>query len=59
LPIVLGGGCFQNRRLLERTRTVLRAAGRTVFAAGRIPPNDGGLAVGQLGVALATNLKRE
>jgi hydrogenase maturation protein HypF len=53
LPVVLGGGCFQNRRLLEQTRAALRATGRTVYAAGRVPPNDGGLAVGQLAVALA------
>jgi hydrogenase maturation protein HypF len=53
VPVVLGGGCFQNRLLVEQTRSVLRAAGRTVYAARRVPPNDGGLAVGQLAVALS------
>src|SRR5262249_33784055 len=44
LPIVLGGGCFQNRLLLERTRSALEETGRRVYHAGRIPPGDGGLA---------------
>jgi hydrogenase maturation protein HypF len=53
LPVVLGGGCFQNRLLLERTRSGLEAAGRRVYHGSRVPPGDGGLAVGQLAVALA------
>jgi hydrogenase maturation protein HypF len=51
--VVLGGGCFQNRRLREWVARGLRARGRTVLAASRIPPGDGGLAAGQLAVALA------
>src|SRR5262249_11378034 len=51
--VVLGGGCFQNPLLLERTRDALHAVGRRVDHAGHIPPNDGGLAAGQLAVALA------
>jgi hydrogenase maturation protein HypF len=54
LPVVLGGGCFQNRLLLEKTRAGLEATGRRVYHAGSVPPGDGGLAVGQLAVALAT-----
>jgi hydrogenase maturation protein HypF len=53
LPVVLGGGCFQNRLLLEKTRSGLEAAGRRVYHASRVPAGDGGLAVGQLAVALA------
>jgi hydrogenase maturation protein HypF len=53
LPVVLGGGCFQNRLLLERTKAMLERAGRRVYHASRVPPGDGGLAVGQLAVALA------
>lgn len=53
LPVVLGGGCFQNRRLVEAIRDRLTAAGRAVYHAGAIPPGDGGLAAGQLAVALA------
>jgi hydrogenase maturation protein HypF len=58
-PVVLGGGCFQNRLLLERTRMALERAGRRVYHAGRIPPNDGGLAAGQLAVALAALARKE
>jgi hydrogenase maturation protein HypF len=45
--VVLTGGCFQNARLTERTVDRLRAAGFTPYFHHRIPPNDGGLAVGQ------------
>lgn len=46
--VVLGGGCFQNRYLLERAVTRLRAAGFRPYWPQRIPPNDGGIALGQL-----------
>lgn len=49
--VVLTGGCFQNRRLLEATVAELRAIGRTPIWPRRIPPNDGGVAVGQVIVA--------
>jgi hydrogenase maturation protein HypF len=51
--VVLSGGCFQNRFLAERTLEALEASGRRVYLHGQIPPGDGGLAVGQLAVALA------
>jgi hydrogenase maturation protein HypF len=53
LPVVLGGGVFQNRVLTEMIAR--RFAGHTQPLAlpGVIPPNDGGLAAGQLAVALA------
>lgn len=53
LPVVLAGGCFQNRRLTQSLRTRLEAAGRIVHQPEQIPGNDGGLAVGQLAVTLA------
>lgn len=46
--VVLGGGCFQNRRLTESAVTALREAAFEPHWAHRIPPNDGGLALGQL-----------
>jgi hydrogenase maturation protein HypF len=49
--VVLTGGCFQNARLTERTVDRLRAAGFDPYWHHRIPPNDGGLAVGQLAFA--------
>lgn len=51
--VVLGGGCFVNRRLTEATLSVLAAVGKRAHAPGLIPPGDGGLAAGQLAVALA------
>jgi hydrogenase maturation protein HypF len=46
--VVLSGGCFQNRYLTERTVKKLMDAGFTAYWHQRIPPNDGGIAVGQI-----------
>jgi hydrogenase maturation protein HypF len=51
--VVLSGGVFQNRRLLESTRGFLRTAGLRVLTPEALPPNDGGIAYGQLAVAAA------
>ena len=51
--IVLSGGVFQNRLLLERTARLLSASGRTVLIPRRLPPNDGGISYGQAAVAAA------
>ncbi len=45
--VVLTGGCFQNVRLTEAAIAALGSAGFDVFWHERVPPNDGGLAVGQ------------
>jgi len=48
-PVVaLSGGCFQNRALLERAIKRLRKAGFRPYWQQRIPPNDGGIALGQI-----------
>jgi hydrogenase maturation protein HypF len=46
--VVLSGGCFQNRYLTERTVTRLRAEGVQPYWHQRVPPNDGGIALGQI-----------
>ena len=49
--VLLTGGCFQNARLTDCAVNRLRDAGFTPYWHHRIPPNDGGLAVGQLAFA--------
>ncbi len=46
--IVLSGGCFQNAYLTEQCVKKLETAGFTVYTHEKVPPNDGGLALGQL-----------
>jgi hydrogenase maturation protein HypF len=45
--IVLTGGCFQNKYLIEKAIEKLRSAGFYPYWHHRIPPNDGGIALGQ------------
>jgi hydrogenase maturation protein HypF len=45
--VVLSGGCFQNARLSEAAVTALRASGCEPIWHRRVPPNDGGIALGQ------------
>jgi hydrogenase maturation protein HypF len=49
--VVLSGGTFQNRIILERTERVLKAAGFEAFSQSSVPSNDGGIALGQLAIA--------
>jgi hydrogenase maturation protein HypF len=46
--VVLSGGCFQNRYLTERTVRRLQAEGFQPYWHQRVPPNDGGIALGQI-----------
>lgn len=46
--VALSGGCFQNRYLLERAVTRLRAEGFQPYWHQRVPTNDGGIALGQV-----------
>jgi hydrogenase maturation protein HypF len=45
--VVLSGGVFQNRLLVERAAELLESSGFVVLTHRRVPPNDGGLALGQ------------
>lgn len=55
--IVLTGGCFQNRLLAEGAVEALRYRGFCPYWHAAVPPNDGGLALGQLAAA-ARNRER-
>ncbi len=50
---VLSGGSFQNLLLLSRTRAYLEAEGFEVLVHRQVPPNDGGISLGQTVVANA------
>jgi hydrogenase maturation protein HypF len=49
--VCLSGGTFQNMYLLERAVRELRAASFEVFLHASVPPNDGGIALGQAVIA--------
>lgn len=46
--VVLSGGCFQNRYLTEKTIELCREAGLRPYWHQNLPPNDGGIALGQI-----------
>jgi len=49
--VVLSGGCFQNRRLLENAVASLLVEGFEVFWPRSLPSNDGGISAGQAVIA--------
>jgi len=52
--ILLTGGCFQNQYLTERAMYKLQQAGFKPYCHHQIPPNDGGIAAGQIMAALTS-----
>ena len=46
--VVLSGGCFQNRYLLEKSVLALVQAGFSVYWQQKLPSNDGSIAIGQI-----------
>ncbi len=51
--VALSGGVFQNRRLLEQLAARLHDQGFEVYFNRHVPPNDGGLSLGQAAIAAA------
>lgn len=49
--VCLSGGTFQNVKLLAGTIPALRSAGFAVYLHAQVPPNDGGIALGQAAIA--------
>jgi hydrogenase maturation protein HypF len=57
--VILTGGCFQNRYLATRAIMRLREEGFQPYWHQRIPPNDGGIAVGQILAACRDHAPKE
>lgn len=51
--VALSGGVFQNQLLLEQLVERLQAMAFQVYINRRVPPNDGGISLGQLAIAAA------
>jgi hydrogenase maturation protein HypF len=51
--VILSGGCFQNAILLKNSIRLLRDNGFRPYWHQRVPPNDGGIALGQIAIGEA------
>jgi hydrogenase maturation protein HypF len=49
--VVLSGGVFQNKYLLEKSSFLLKSNGFKVFTNHLVPANDGGISLGQIIIA--------
>ncbi len=56
--VVLSGGSFQNRYIIERVENLLIKNSFKVYAPCKIPANDGGIALGQLAIAAKRREKK-
>ncbi len=56
--VALTGGCFQNKLLLEEVVRLVKADGLNCLLHGKVPTNDGGLALGQAAIAAARHIER-
>ena len=55
--VALGGGCFLNNLLLQALTEGLSLRGLRVLTAQQLPPNDGGISLGQASIALQNIMK--
>jgi hydrogenase maturation protein HypF len=49
--VALSGGVFQNQRLTHLVADLVTSAGLRVLVHRRVPPNDGGISLGQAAIA--------
>ena len=56
--VCLSGGCFQNILLTNKLKKSLENEGFTVYTHSLVPPNDGGVALGQAAIAAHASQKR-
>ncbi|MDQ1332359.1 MAG: hydrogenase maturation protein HypF [Bacteroidota bacterium] len=52
--VILSGGVFQNKYLLEKTTDLLKGSRFTVYTNHLVPANDGGISLGQLVITSKT-----
>jgi hydrogenase maturation protein HypF len=57
--VVLSGGCFQNKYLIEKTINLLKNKGFKVYWHQNVPTNDGGISLGQITAASKILLKEK
>ena len=55
--VILSGGCFQNKYLTERTIARLKQSGFQPFWHHLVPPNDGGICLGQAAACINESAK--
>jgi len=53
--VVLSGGVFQNELLLEDIRSLVEASRLCIWTNSAVPPNDGGVSLGQAAIAVFHN----
>jgi hydrogenase maturation protein HypF len=51
--VALSGGVFQNQILLEQLAILLKSMAFRVYINHKVPPNDGGLSLGQAAIGAA------
>ncbi len=56
--VVLSGGVFQNELLLEDLQALFKCDPVELWTNHAVPPNDGGISLGQAAVAACTRLKK-
>jgi hydrogenase maturation protein HypF len=57
--VVLSGGVFQNELLLEDLKALLSSQPLTIWTNHAVPPNDGGISLGQAALAAFVNQSKD